>query len=428
MTSRLHLTADLHFLVLLLGGLACGTDDSQPGPRGSVPDFGGPREDAPGAAPTSEPADTRGPPGGSGPADTPGSDPGAEGGPSVPGPLASGTGEMPGGTAGAATDLQEGDAPGAVEGAAPMARGFFVDGRTLRDRCGEPVVLRGVNEMVIYTQSQDGLPAFSEMARSGANSVRITWNTTGPVGKLDAVMGNAIANQLIPMVVLNEATGNLGRVAQEVDYWVRDDVVATIQKYEDKALVNIANEAGDGSVTQAAFTSVYQDAIARMRSAGIHTPLVIDGSQWGQNIDMLQAVGPALITFDPDHNLIFSVHTYWDDPSGARVTAEIDQSVSMGLPLIVGEFAHHAVAGCGAAPFAYKTLLALAQRSQIGFFPWSWGSVTNNDCRDDQPFDMTTDGTFAGLQGWGAEVAVTDPNSIQNTSVRSSYMLTGSCP
>ena len=421
---------------LVLGGLACATDDSQAGPRGSLPNEnarggltaqGGPT----GAAPTegvSEPADSSSPPGGSSAGDTPGSQPGAEGGPSASGPVASATGEMGGGSAGANADLQEGGAPGAVEGTAPMARGFFVDGPTLRDRCGEPVVLRGVNEMVIYTQSQDGLLAFSEIARSGANSVRITWNTTGPVAKLDAVLRNAIANQMIPMVVLNDATGDLGKVGQEVDYWVRDDVVATIGKYEDKALVNIANEAGDGSVTQAAFTSTYQDAIQRMRGAGIHTPLVIDGSQWGQNIDMLQAVGPGLITFDPEHNLIFSVHTYWDDPSGARITAEIDQSVSMGLPLIVGEFAQHAVAGCGSAPFAYKTLLSLAQRSQIGFFPWSWGTVRNSDCQNDQPFDMTTDGTFAGLQGWGAEVAVTDPNSIQKTSLRSGYMLTSNCP
>jgi mannan endo-1,4-beta-mannosidase len=435
MTHPFRLTVDLHLVALLLGGLACGTGDSQPGPPGSVPGFVEPtdgrggmaEQDSPsGAAPTvgvPEPAVSSGPPDGSSAGGTSGSEPGAEGGPSVSGPVASGTGEVPGGSGAANPDVQEG-----APGAAPMARGFFVDGRTLRDRCGEPVVLRGVNEMVIYTESQDGLPALSEMARSGANSVRITWNTTGPVGKLDAVMSNAIANQLIPMVVLNEATGDLGRVGQEVDYWVRDDVVATIEKYEDKALVNIANEAGDGSVTQAAFTSTYQAAIQRMRSAGIHTPLVIDGSQWGQNIDMLQAVGPGLITFDPDHNLIFSVHTYWDDPSGSRVTAEIDQSVSMGLPLIVGEFAHHAVAGCGAAPFAYKTLLALAQRFQIGFFPWSWGAVTNNDCRDDQPFDMTADGTFEGLEGWGAEVAVTDPNSIQKTSVRPGYMLTSTCP
>jgi mannan endo-1,4-beta-mannosidase len=41
---------------------------------------------------------------------------------------------------------------------------------------------------------------------------------------------------------------------------------------------------------------------------------------------------------------------------------------------------------------------------------------------------MTTNGTFAGLQGWGAEVAVTDANSIQKTSLRSRYMLTSSCP
>jgi len=425
MTSRFRLTVDLHVRVLLLAGLSCATDDSQPGPRGSMPAFVEPREsargdltvqDAPtGAAPAvvaSEPADH----------------PGTEAGPSASGPVASGTGEIGGGSAGADTDLMEGTAPGTIEGTAPMARGFFVDGRTLRDRCGEPVVLRGVNEMVIYTQSQDGLPAFSEIARSGANSVRITWNTTGPVAKLDAVMSNAIANQMIPMVVLNDATGDLSKVGREVDYWVRDDVVATIKKYEDKALVNIANEAGDGSVTQAAFISTYQDAIQRLRGADIHTPLVIDGSQWGQNIDMLQAVGPGLIAFDPDHNLIFSVHTYWNDPSGARLTAEIDQSVSMSLPLIVGEFAQHAVAGCGSAPFAYKALLSLAQRSQIGFLPWSWGAVRNNDCQNDQPFDMTNDGTFAGLQGWGAEVTLTDPNSIQKTSVRSGYMLTGSCP
>jgi hypothetical protein len=40
--------------------------------------------------------------------------------------------------------------------------------------------------------------------------------------------------------------------------------------------------------------------------------------------------------------------------------------------------------------------------------------------------DMTSNGTYAGPQGWGKEVAVTDPNSIQNTSKRSKYMTTRS--
>jgi mannan endo-1,4-beta-mannosidase len=46
---------------------------------------------------------------------------------------------------------------------------------------------------------------------------------------------------------------------------------------------------------------------------------------------------------------------------------------------------------------------------------------------NDQPFDMTSGGTYATLRGWGSEVAVTDPNSIMNTAVRSHYMTTGSC-
>jgi mannan endo-1,4-beta-mannosidase len=45
----------------------------------------------------------------------------------------------------------------------------------------------------------------------------------------------------------------------------------------------------------------------------------------------------------------------------------------------------------------------------------------------DQPFDMTSNGTYAGRQGWGLEVAVTDPNSIKNASTRTKYMTTGSC-
>jgi len=316
---------------------------------------------------------------------------------------------------------------GSAAGGAGGHVGFYVDGRTLRDKCGEKVVLRGINEMVIYTPSQDGTPYLAEMAMTGANSVRITWNTTGPVDKLDAVMKNTIAAHMIPMVVLNDATGDLSKLPAEVDYWVRTDVVAALKKYEDKLLVNIGNEVGDSNVTQAAFTSAYTTAIMRMRTAGIHTPLVIDGSSYGQDIDMLQATGPGLLAGDPDHNLVFSVHMYWNDPNGTRVMSEISQSVAANLPLIVGEFAQHAVYLCSQSPFAYKVLMSVAKTSEIGYLPWSWGGVTNNDCKADQPFDMSTDGTFAKLQGWGKEVAVTDPNSIMATSVRSHYMTAGSC-
>jgi mannan endo-1,4-beta-mannosidase len=155
---------------------------------------------------------------------------------------------------------------------------------------------------------------------------------------------------------------------------------------------------------------------------------VIDGSNWGQNINVLQEVGPGLIQHDPEHNLIFSVHMWWADATGTRVVAELQESVDMGLPLIVGEFAHHAVFQCDDAPFAYPVLLAEAQKHEIGWLVWSWGAVSNGDCETEGPFDMTENGIFGRWTApWAEAIALSDPNSIRNTSVRPASLVNGGC-
>lgn len=281
--------------------------------------------------------------------------------------------------------------------------------------------------MVTWSSAKDGTPYFSEIAKTGANVVRIVWFTTNSAAQLDAAIKNAVDEQLIPMPDLHDATGDLSKLSACVDYWVDPDVVAVLQKYEDKLLLNIANEVGNGSVPREDWIAGYVSAVERMRTAGIRVPLIIDAPSWGQDINMLQSAGPALITADPDHNLLFSVHMWWTDPEGTKVKTELDQSVTKNLPLIVGEFAQHNVSGCSAQGFSYQTLLSEAQRLGVGWLAWSWGGVENGDCADDEPFDMTKDGTFDGLSGWGLEVAVTDPNSIQNTAVRPRYMTEGRC-
>ncbi|MBF0443256.1 MAG: hypothetical protein HQK54_15210, partial [Oligoflexales bacterium] len=71
------------------------------------------------------------------------------------------------------------------------------DGRFLYDSCGEKVILRGYNHMTCWTDwegtPRDGLPVFSEMAKTGANVVRIVWiNKEGTtVSQLDAAITNA---------------------------------------------------------------------------------------------------------------------------------------------------------------------------------------------------------------------------------------------
>jgi mannan endo-1,4-beta-mannosidase len=306
--------------------------------------------------------------------------------------------------------------------------GFRVDGRFLYDACGEKVILRGVSNPNIWFE-KNGIPRMAEIAQTGANVVRIVWETRGTAAQLDLAIQNCIKEKMIPMVEVHDATGEIDKVPMCVDYWTKPDVVDVLLKHEKYLLLNIANEPGNGSVSNSKFRSTYQDAITRIREAGIRVPLVIDGTDWGKNIDMMQTEGPGLIEFDPDHNLIFSVHMWWPKMYGFTeqdIIDELAQSVELNLPLIVGEFSQmHG--SCDESnitannSIAYKTIMRECQLTETGYIAWSWFGNCN-------PFwDMSTKGTFATLYDWGLEVAVTDENSIQNTSVRPYFIVNGEC-
>src|SRR5687767_5324317 len=169
--------------------------------------------------------------------------------------------------------------------------GFYVQGRDLYDRNGERVLLRGFNKMNVWTDP-DGSTSFPEIRKTGANTVRIVWamnpgDWNPTAADLDAVVGNAVANELITMVELHDATGNWAGLPALVDWWVRPDVVAVIRKYEQVLLVNVGNEVGDDTVTTDMFVAGYRTAVERMRNAGIRTPLVIDAPDWGKNLTVL---------------------------------------------------------------------------------------------------------------------------------------------
>jgi mannan endo-1,4-beta-mannosidase len=118
---------------------------------------------------------------------------------------------------------------------------------------------------------------------------------------------------------------------------------------------------------------------------------------------------------------------WWSDPEGARVKQELQQSAEMNLPLVVGEFAQHAVYLCDQSPFAYSVLLDEAHTREIGWLAWSWGGVTNNDCKDMGTFDMTNGGEFGNWTGkWASDVAVDHPQGLK-TAVRPKSIVTGAC-
>lgn len=293
--------------------------------------------------------------------------------------------------------------------------GMRVLDRFLYTKYNEKVILRGVNRLVIW-QDQDGIPSYQEIAKTGANVVRIVWLTTGDAAMLDTTITNCIEEKMIPLVDLHDATGDWSKLQLCIDYWLRPDVVEVIKKHQEYLIINIANESGDNSISSEEFLNVYKDAIIRMRKAGIHVPLVIDSIDWGKNIDTLQETGFDLIAADPNHNLLFSIHMWWPTMWGYskdRVIREIKESVDIGLPLIVGEFGNAwELTEDGKIP--YHTIIEECQKNEIGWIAWSWGPGNKPQTH----LDMTKDGTFATLQGWGLELAITNQYSIKNTSLK----------
>ena len=300
------------------------------------------------------------------------------------------------------------------QGFAQTYPGFRVQGRFLYDSAGERVILVGVNKMIIWTDI-DGVPTFSEIAKTGANCVRIVWGISGTAAQLDLAIYNCRINNLIPIVELHDATGEWSKLQSCVDYWCKSDIVQVIQKHAKYLIVNIANECGQ-TVSDSDYRSGYTSAVSQMRNAGIHVPLMIDASGYGQNIDGLQANGPSILSSDPDKNLLFSIHMWWPYCWGntdQKVIDEIAQSVSMNLPLVVGEFGNKWDES-GSCDIPYRLIIDQCTANQIGWIAWSWGPGNNPQSW----LDMTKDSTYATLFDWGLEVAVTYKNSIKNTAKR----------
>ncbi|MFT3926648.1 MAG: cellulase family glycosylhydrolase [Myxococcales bacterium] len=303
-----------------------------------------------------------------------------------------------------------------------VADTMYVKGRLLYTPCGEKIVLRGVNHPTLYIDRAGA--ALPEIAKTKANAVRLFWyaNNGVSITEAEGAIKKAIENGMVPILEMHDATGpsSWGQLSSIVSYWTSSEAVALIKKYQHRMIVNIANEAGpEGGQNYDDFESKYKDAITKIRNAGIKVPLMIDGSGWGRDSEVLLQKGPSLVSHDPQHNILLSWHSY-DSISRQQIAAVYDRAVKADLPLLVGEFANKSPnGGCGPV-IDYLGIIGEAQTRDIGWLAWSWGdnnpgSVWNTDCNE---FDMTSTFSFDTLQSWGKEVAVTDANSLTNKSVR----------
>ncbi len=316
-------------------------------------------------------------------------------------------------------------------------RTLYVEENKIYSACNEEIVMRGVNEMFIWSPDRTGATTLPEIAKTGANTVRLVWTTDGATSELDALIANCLANDMIPVPELHDATGDFNELQKLLNYWKKPEVLAIIQKYKQWVIVNIGNEVGSGSETNEQWEAYYKDAITQLRDAGIDVPLMIDCGEYGSNEDYFLSKGNNLLEHDPLHNLIFSVHTYWINPDSDqgrmdRLDDLISEAKTKKLPFIIGEGPQKAASPWSTyceVDFPYLYLLKRCQEEGIGWLSWSWGLADNNDCgAPNSVFDITTDGKFGSwATTFAEEIMITDVNSVQNTSVIPASLLNGAC-
>jgi hypothetical protein len=308
--------------------------------------------------------------------------------------------------------------------AAVDSTGFFVSGGRLFDRLGNDFVMRGINNPLAWFRNRTtgALAWTDQIALTGANAVRLVWETDVPdTNLLREAIQRSIDQGMVPMVELHDVTGgrDIDDPARMARYYA--DTVAVrdiLLDYEDYLLVNIANE-WDGA--NDIYVEAYTRAILVMRSAGLNHTLVLDANGYGQNAATVIAQGQTLLGIDPQHNLLFSTHMYQNFRNAQTIRDTFQGAADAQVPFIVGEFGfQHGTDNQGnPIPIPVDVLVAEAERLGFGYLAWSWTGNSGGV----EYLDITArSGSADELSDWGNDI-VNGSNGIRATSQPASVFL-----
>ncbi|GAB3507181.1 hypothetical protein GCM10027442_12180 [Emticicia fontis] len=332
-------------------------------------------------------------------------------------------------------------------GACTSGTGFpylKVQGTKIKNKCGTDFVMRGVNFGGYWqydvNNRMNTLNRIKEIKKASTNTVRLPWSSDTEYSRdykvLDTLIKHIVASKMIAMVELHDLTcADLtpANIQIATNYWTSPNVLAVLKKYENYLILNIANEVGSdwqGNTNAVVLKMVnaYTPSITALRNAGLKCPITIDATDCGQNIEALVSAAPTLLANDPDHNLIFSAHLYWNNENyTTRLTNAANNAVTAGICLIVGEFSVAQDCPLDATPNDYVAIMQVCNQKGLGYLAWEWGGSrqyggSGNVCPDDSRgvgysrLTMTgLSGLYVDRAGWGLTVA----NDIQATSIES---------
>ena len=308
--------------------------------------------------------------------------------------------------------------------------GFFVSGGKVYDANGYEFVIRGVNQNQWWGNPAENLLAIDEVAKTGANAVRavMNWVSGGSDTPTErrTIVERYLANNIVPIVEDHAATNSNDNespaaLATIVDKWLDPANLSWLQQYEQKLILNIANEWGPNSTV---WRDTYIQQVQRLRNAGVNALIMIDAGGWGQEINTIKSWASAILNADPQKNVVFSIHFYsqWRteersfDVGGGTydVLTELNNVRNQGLPIVVGEFSWE---GVDSVAYRAQRVMEICQQLGVGYMGWAW-NYNNPSTLDMIPGTAYQYNSNVNLSPWG-DIIVNHPDAgIKATSVR----------
>ncbi|MBR1425923.1 MAG: cellulase family glycosylhydrolase [Paludibacteraceae bacterium] len=262
---------------------------------------------------------------------------------------------------------------GGSQGGTTTLGGFHVSGNRLLDGYNQPFRMLGANLAYAWFKGYGYDRQMEAMRRAGANAVRIALSDGGqytkdPYDTVQGIIAKAEALHMVAVLEVHDHTGSDDAAAlqQAAAYWV--EMKGALIGHEHSVIINIANEWQGTWKQYAAYESAYTTAIRTLRNAGIKHCLMVDAAGWGQEVASLTSKAQTILTNDPEHNIIFSIHMYETAGAPNRVELNINNVLGQGVALCIGEFA-----------WAHKgedvdedAIISVCRQREVGWLAWSW--------------------------------------------------------
>lgn len=293
----------------------------------------------------------------------------------------------------------------ALTAATASAEPMKVQGRQLLDSCGNPFVVRGVEQILgrELPPGNDWLGVIDEISASGANAVRIVAGVnTLTVDDVDDVLTLIGSRDMVAF--LDPLNGGQAWLA-------RADVKAMLAKHESYLILDAYGEPQLDDRER--FRRESKEALRAVRALGYRVPLTVTANQFGRDLPSILQFGREILDADPLGNAFLGWQAYWGTNGyyqqhyGLSLTQAIDAIVASGLPIQMGL---DRVTDPPSTIADFGTLMTGAQANGIGWLWWDWYNPYGNEN------NLSQDGTAARLTATGNTVVNTHAASIARTS------------